>query len=102
MIWILVLVFVGSLIVIGASLWLLDDYEWPILGAFFGTLGAVVSGAILIFYSMALAGAPVKAKLLNEAYGTSYTTEELIWGDDIIKEVIQGKRSRLDVTVDQK
>lgn len=56
----------------------------------------------MLIVGVALAGAPVKAKLLNESYCTHYTTEDLIWGDDIIKEVIQGKRSRLDVTVENK
>jgi len=69
---------------------------------FFGVVGIAVAGLLLIAYAFASTSAPIKAKLINDAYGTNYTTEDLIWGDGIITEVIQGKKSRIDLTVDDK
>jgi len=105
MLWIFGGVLVAGLVLAAICVWWGKEGNAeiiPAIGATLGVIGVIVSGILILAYSMALAGAPVKAKLLNESYGTHYTTEDLIWGDDIIKEVIQGKRSRLDVTVEQK
>lgn len=56
---------------------------------------------VLIIFSVSYISAPVQAKLLNQTYGTHYTTEDLIWGGDIIRETIQGDRHRIDLTVNE-
>jgi hypothetical protein len=68
----------------------------------FGISGIIVCGIVLIVYAFAATSAPIKAKLINDAYGTNYTTEDLIWGDDIITEVIQGKKSRIELKIENK
>lgn len=103
--WIFAFVLLASLAIIALSIWWFSETSHeigPAITITAGGVGAIVSGILILAYALALTGAPAKAKLLNDAYGTNYTTDDLIWGESIIKEVIQGKRGRLDLTVEQK
>ena len=81
------------------------DGDHEATGPIMFTLGGVASiiflvCAVCVF--VGASGAGPRAALLNRAFGTTYTAEDIFWGDDIVKETIQGARNRIDLSVERK
>jgi hypothetical protein len=70
---------------------------------FLGFLGAIsvfVSLVALIIYIFSVSfwiGAEYKAELINKEFGTSYTQAQIFWADDVIEEIRQMKRQRIEL-----
>jgi hypothetical protein len=92
---------VGCSALFALGIWIMNDTNVEFLGGTFvafGMIGAIVFLIMTVVFWAGYSGAPMRAKLLNEAYGTHYTADDIFWGDDIIRQTIQGSRQRIDLT----
>ena len=60
------------------------------------TIVYMVLGLIFCF---AFKSASVKAKIINKAFATEYSTEEIFWAEDVIDEIKQIKRQRIEANI---
>jgi hypothetical protein len=67
---------------------LVDDYDNIRIGR--AILLAIVV-IIVLPVSLAFYQSYREAKILNATFGTSYSTSDILWTGDTIKEIIQGK-----------
>lgn len=67
-----------------------------LLGAMLGYVAGVLY-IILTIFSYGYVKASVQAELINAQYGTEYTTNQIYFASDIIDEVSEAKRSRIDM-----
>lgn len=65
-----------------------------------GVVGALVAWGCLALWSGNALGAASKAKIINQNYGTAYTASDIFFAEDIIDEVRQVKRHRIDAKVE--
>lgn len=83
----------------GIALVILDHhFGWSNMDGFMiaGGIIAAFAGIVLLIICGVAIGAKHKAEMLNEAFGTSYTTEQVFFAPDVINHVIQGTRERID------
>lgn len=73
-----------------------------LLAFFLSIVGTVTFAIWLLIATVQIIGAPTKAALLNQQFGTHYTADDIFWGSDIIGSVIQGQRNRIDLTTQSK
>jgi len=98
----LVVVFV-ALAFVGWKLVSDSDHEGVgLLALFLSIVGTVTFAIWLLIATVSIVGAPTKAALLNQQFGTHYTADDIFWGSDIIGSVIQGQRNRIDLTTQSK
>ena len=91
---------ITTVLFIGFMLWGTAD-DWNS-----GTImtGAILTGCLALILLIA---APVvnaewvsarnEARLMNEAWGTEYTTEDVFWGGSVIYRLEPGTKSRIEV-----
>ena len=72
-----------------------------VVGVFIACAAACLIVATFVTFTNWVSAGP-RAELLNREFGTHYTADDIFYGDDIIKEVIYGHRSRIDLTTEQK
>jgi hypothetical protein len=92
---------VGCIGLFGLGLWIMSETNVEYLGgalAAIGMIGGIIFLIVTLIFWSGYSAAPMRAKLLNEAYGTHYTADDIFWGDDIIRQTIQGSRQRIDLT----
>ncbi len=68
-----------------------------------GTFCAFVASIGLIIWSVCAGqwfGAEHKARIINETFGTHYTQAEVFWAEDVIDEVRELKRKRIELNGD--
>lgn len=66
----------------------------------FGVMLGFISGVLFIILSInsySYVKASVQAELINAQYGTAYTTDQIYFASDIIDEISEAKRSRIDM-----
>ena len=90
------------LVIVGWKL--VDDLDWTLFGAVVTTIGVVSTVTFLVvaplyIYNSIAAG--TRAELLNASFGTKYTAEQVLYGGDIINQVIQGQKTRIELTTKQ-
>lgn len=64
------------------------------------TIGAVLTivfAFIVVIWGFCLKEADTKAQMLNKTYGTNYTTEDLLYAEDVIEEIHLMNRMRLEI-----
>lgn len=93
------LVFVGVVMLFAAARWFGEVTAF--LGVIVLVFAAIFIACTVVVYCNAASAGP-RAALLNKAFGTTYTAEDLFYGDDIVKETIQGSKSNLNLTVEKK
>lgn len=84
------------------------EKRWDGIHSFFGLIGFFLAGFsglaafIGIFAAFNYVASGVKADIINRAYGTSYTQEEVFYAKDIIEEIrhIQRNRNEIDLKVE--
>lgn len=59
-----------------------------------------VSFVIFVGLSYDYVAAEYKTNIINKEFGTSYTQQEVFWAEDVIEEVRQLKRERMEVNGD--
>jgi hypothetical protein len=67
---------------------------------FLGSISVLASLISLIVYIFSVSfwiGAKYKAELINKEFGTSYTQAQIFWADDVIEEIRQIKRQRIEL-----
>ena len=57
---------------------------------------AIVAGIVL---PIAYQSCKVTARIVNEEFGTSYTTSDIFWAGATIDEIVLGKKTRIDLDV---
>lgn len=96
-----ILIAIIALLIIGAYFIIMSINDWDSPMAFFIGLVLVacggLSGIIFSFSGWDYLAAEHKAKLINEEFGTQYTQEEVYWGSDVIDEIHQLQRKRVEV-----
>jgi len=70
---------------------------------FVGVIGTMTTFALLVFYAISIyawIGAGHKADLINSEFGTSYSREQIFWAGDVIEEIREIKRQRIEINGD--
>lgn len=65
-----------------------------ILSGLAGTIGTIV----MIFLILSWVASANRAKFVNKEYGTSFTTEDVFWNDDIINKTILGSKHNINLS----
>ncbi len=82
-----------------------DRYSgWATVGSVAGAGGLVACGILVIalaFCSFSYLSAPYQARLINAEFGTHYTKEDVFFAGDVIDEIRELKRTRIEVKGDQ-
>lgn len=60
----------------------------------------LVALVVYMFAGFFWMAAEHKAELINKTYGTEYTQEQVFWAEDIIEEVRQVQRQRIELNGD--
>jgi len=76
---------------------------------FVGELLKFVLGLVLIMAALAVPVYPItrhyyeiKAQIVNEEFGTSYTWEEMFWVGHTIETLVLGNKTRIDLDIERK
>jgi integral membrane sensor domain MASE1 len=103
MITILVICLLASVALAIACYFVLDNLNGIVES--FATIGiclAITAAIAFLIVTPIMAcnitAAQSRVELLNKSFGTHYTADEVMYGDDIIKQVIQGSKSRIELT----
>jgi len=73
------------------------------LFGFTGTIGMMATFILLVFYAISIyawIGAGHKADFINSEFGTSYSREQIFWAGDVIEEIREIKRQRIEINGD--
>ncbi len=96
---------IGVLLVLTIVGWTLAFRESSSFGIIVSFLASLALVVMIIWTSVLLwnhSASGARADLLNRSFGTHYTPDDIFYGDDIVRQVIQGYRSRIDITTEQK
>lgn len=91
------------LVIIGISLMWFGDHSYTDAGSFAfgaGIITLIVSAILCIILAMnayAWYGAQVKANIINREYHTHYTREEIFFASDVIDQIRELDRTRIEV-----
>lgn len=102
MIWLYVACVLLVVLTVAGFVFASHDWDTEIPGAIIGTISGILALIMIISTTVVTVNyvsAGPRAKLLNDSFGTHYTADDIFYGDDIVKEVIQGKRSRIDLNM---
>jgi len=70
-------------------------------GDFWDSCGAVIIGMVIgvvILGSAAWFAAKQQRIVINRAFKTNYTTSNIFWAGETIREIVQGKKIRAEIT----
>lgn len=100
----LILISIIAAILSGVLLcWFVDRaYDNPFL-IFFGVMLILIGGISALGYSFVAwnwFASEHKAKIINREYNTSYTAEEVYWASDVIDNIRELDRKRVEVNGD--
>lgn len=99
----IIIFIISSMIIFIAGAWLLKKSleDWESLTAFFVAIAALVMGGVMLVGSTLTCwswfASEHQAKLINQEFGTNYTREEVFWASDVIEEIHEMKRQRIEV-----
>lgn len=65
-----------------------------------GSVGTLFGTLVLCACAVSWFGAEHKARVINETFGTHYTQAEVFWAEDVIDEVRELRRKRIEVNGD--
>lgn len=97
-----VVLFVGFLVLASEKMFMRLPRGWDSVSMGFGIVGSIVVGLLLIILivcGLCYNGAKYKADVINRAYDTSYTTNEIFWTGDVIDTVREIQRDRSESTI---
>lgn len=57
----------------------------------------VLLAIVLTMFSLCWYQSSIERKLINEKFGTNYTTKEVFWGGETIKELLEGEKNRIEL-----
>ncbi len=71
----------------------MSDNVNPIIGVIVlvGVIGLLICGFVY--------QASIQKNLINERFGTNYTTKDLYWGGDVIKDMLEGNKNRIGLEI---
>ena len=102
---ILSLTVVGLIASIALIRYFSDSYSgWAMIGGVAGVSGLIACGALAIAIALCsfnYLSAPYQARLINQEFGTHYTKEDVFFAGDVIDEIRELKRTRIEVKGDQ-
>jgi len=64
-------------------------------------LFSIILLVVIALSGWAWAAAPVKADIVNQEFGTNYTAKQIYFASDVIDEIRDLKRARIEVKGDQ-
>jgi hypothetical protein len=67
----------------------MDGFEKWIIG--------LIVGTILLFTTLITVNNIKEAEFINREFGTSYSAWDMFWNGDTIKEIVIGKKNRIDL-----
>lgn len=73
---------------------------WALIAGVFSSLFTCAGFATWCVSSVLWFGAGHKARIINETFGTHYTQAEVFWAEDVIDEVRELKRKRIELNGD--
>jgi hypothetical protein len=102
--WILGIGMVVSIIVLvlGAILGNKCCGALELIGLVMTVMGGIISMIFAVAFlitAVATYEGKIKAQILNREYGTSYTAEEITWGEDVVDKVLELQRKRVELTI---
>lgn len=99
----IIIFIISSMIIFIAGAWLLKKSleDWESFIAFVLAIVTLVMGGIMLLGSTLTCwswfASEHQAKLINQEFGTNYTREEVFWASDVIEEIRELKRQRIEV-----
>lgn len=78
-----------------------DRYNIEILLVLF-TSFLIVYMVLGLIFCFAFKSSSVKAKIINKEFNTQYSAEEIFWAEDVIDEIKQIKRQRIEANINLK
>lgn len=67
-----------------------------------GFIVTLVLASALALSSFNLLGAPTRAQIINQEFGTNYTARDVFFAEGLIEEVQQVKRKRIEIQGEKK